>query len=133
MTHHPSVYANLFRERIERHGVACWLVNTGWLGGACGAGTRIPIALTRALLEAALEGRLAGVPFARDPVFGLQFPRAVPGVSGNVLDPRAAWPDPAAYDRQAADLARLFAANFAAFAMHASDGVRESAVTLPSL
>ncbi len=133
MTHHPSVYANMLSERIERHGVACWLVNTGWLGGPCGVGTRIPIALTRTLLEAALEGRLDDAPFGEEPVFGLRFPRVLPGVPEHVLDPRAAWSDPAAYDRQANLLARLFAANFAAFATRASDGVRECAVILPSL
>jgi phosphoenolpyruvate carboxykinase (ATP) len=131
MTHHPSVYANLLRERIERHDVVCWLVNTGWLGGPCGAGTRIPIALTRSLLGLALGGGLDDAPFATDPIFGLRFPRAVPGIPEHVLDPRAAWSDPAAYDRQATLLARLFAANFAAFETRASDGVRECAVTLP--
>lgn len=113
LVHHPNVYAALLRERIARTGVACWLANTGWTGGPCGTGRRIPLALTRALLAAAVDGALDHAEFVPERAFGLAVPRAVPGVPDAALDPRAAWKDPAAYDRQAAHLQRLFSENFA--------------------
>jgi phosphoenolpyruvate carboxykinase (ATP) len=98
----------------------CWLVNTGWTGGAYGTGTRMPIAATRALLDAALSGRLAGAEFRRDPHFGFDVPVAVDGVDPSLLDPRGTWADPAAYDAQAQKLVGMFRANFARF-----DGVAD--------
>ncbi len=114
LVHHPTVYADLLRERIAQTGVACWLANTGWTGGPCGIGRRIPISATRALLAAAVDGSLDGADFVCESAFGLAVPRAVPGVPAALLDPRAAWGNPAAYDRQAALLQRLFAENAAA-------------------
>jgi phosphoenolpyruvate carboxykinase (ATP) len=117
----PEVYGRLLAERIARHGSDCWLVNTGWTGGAHGTGARMPIAATRALLDAALSGRLAGARFRRDPFFGFEVPVAVPGVDPRLLDPRSTWADPAAYDAQARKLVALFARNFARF-----DGVADA-------
>jgi len=113
---HPTYYAAMLGERIERHGVRVWLVNTGWTGGAFGVGQRMDLAYTRAMLRAALNGSLDGVQTERDPVFGLHIPTAVPGVPADVLRPRDTWPDPAAYDAQAAELASMFRENFKKFA-----------------
>ena len=109
----PAVYSMLLGEKLAEHKPNVWLVNTGWTGGP--GGHRMPIQATRALLHAALSGRLADVEYRVDPVFGIEVPVAVPGVDQSLLDPRSTWPDPAAYDAQAAELAQMFHANFAKF------------------
>jgi phosphoenolpyruvate carboxykinase (ATP) len=128
MVHHPTVYAKLLGERIANHQVNCWLVNTGWTGGGYGVGSRMKIAYTRAMLNAAIEGRLANVAFEREPFFGLSIPAEVPGVPAEVLNPRNAWADSAAYDEQAKHLAGLFAENFQRFEAHASPDVLAVAI-----
>ncbi|QDY99499.1 phosphoenolpyruvate carboxykinase [Nitratireductor mangrovi] len=127
MPRHPSEYGNLLRELIARHGVNCWLVNTGWTGGAYGTGSRMPIKATRALLTAALDGSLAEASFRTDPNFGFEVPLAAAGVDATILDPRATWADPVAYDRQAARLVGMFIDNFAKFESHVDAGVRGAA------
>ncbi len=127
MPRHPSVYGNLLKERIAKGGVDCWLVNTGWTGGKYGTGHRMPIKATRALLNAALDGSLNDAEFRTDPNFGFKVPVAVPGVDGAILDPRATWADKADYDATAAKLVDLFNDNFAQFAEHVDEGVREAA------
>jgi phosphoenolpyruvate carboxykinase (ATP) len=127
MPRHPSVYGNLLKERIARGGVDCWLVNTGWTGGKYGVGSRMPIKATRALLNAALDGSLKDAEFRTDPNFGFQVPVSVPGVDAAILDPRSTWADKAAYDATAARLVDLFVENFAQFADHVDEGVRQSA------
>ena len=129
MPRHPSVYGNLLKERINRGGVKCWLVNTGWSGGkATEPGIkRMPIKATRALLNAALDGSLNSVEFREDPWFGFEVPVAVPGVETRLLDPRGAWADPQAYDRTAAALVRKFIDNFEQFAAHVDEAVRNAA------
>ena len=127
MPRHPSVYGNLLKERIAKGGVDCWLVNTGWTGGAYGTGHRMPIKATRALLNAALDGSLKGASFRTDPFFGFQVPTAVPGVDTAILNPRETWADKAAYDAQAKKLVGLFIENFAQFADHVDEGVRQAA------
>ena len=112
----PSVYARMLGEKLDAHPhVTVWLVNTGWTGGPYGKGERMPIQATRALLDAALSGDLAGVEFRTDPVFGFEVPVAVPGVKVGLLNPRLTWSDPAAYDARANELARMFRENFAKF------------------
>ena len=115
MIRHPSVYAQLLAEKIERHGGSCWLVNTGWTGGPYGTGTRMKIGHTRALLNAALNGSLEKVRMKADPIFGFQVPVEAPGVPKEILDPRSTWPDPKAYEAQAKKLAVLFHENFEQF------------------
>jgi phosphoenolpyruvate carboxykinase (ATP) len=115
LMHHPTVYANMLGERIATHQVQCWLVNTGWSGGPFGVGQRLSLPHTRALLGAALAGKLAGVPTVPDPVFGLGVPTTCPGVPTGVLSPRTTWADPAAYDARAAELADRFRKNFEQF------------------
>ena len=112
----PAVYARMLGERLEAHGATVWLVNTGWTGGPYGEGERMPIAATRAMLHAALSGELGGGGFRTDPVFGFEVPVEVPGVEPSLLEPRATWRDPDAYDAQAKKLAAMFADNFARFA-----------------
>ena len=111
----PKRYAELLRAKLEAHGAPVWLVNTGWTGGPYGVGTRMSLTHTRALLKAALTGQLSDVPFAPDPAFGLAVPTRCPGVPDTVLQPRAAWADPAAYDRSAAALAERFKAEAAKY------------------
>jgi len=117
MPRHPSVYGNLLKERINKGGVKCWLVNTGWSGGkATQEGIkRMPIKATRALLNAALDGSLNDVEFTIDPNFGFEVPVAVAGVDTKLLDPRGAWADAAEYDKTAAELVTKFVENFAQF------------------
>ncbi len=131
MPRHPSVYGNLLKERIAKGAVKCWLVNTGWTGGkATMPGiSRMPIKATRALLNAALDGSLNDAVFRKDPNFGFDVPVAVAGVDAALLDPRVAWADAADYDRTAQTLVRQFIDNFAQFAEHVDEGVRQAAPT----
>lgn len=121
---HPTVYAKMLGEKLEKSGAAVWLVNTGWTGGPYGVGKRMSIAHTRAMITAALEGQLKDVKTNADPVFGLGIPETVPGVPAEVLQPRNTWADEAAYDEKAKHLAGLFQANFAKFADQATDEVK---------
>jgi len=127
MPRHPSVYGNLLKERIAKGGVDCWLVNTGWTGGSYGTGHRMPIKITRALLNAALDGSLNSAEFRTDPNFGFKVPVAVAGVDSTILDPRETWADKVAYDATAKKLVGLFIENFSEFAGHVDQSVLESA------
>ncbi len=111
----PNVYASMLGERIARHEARVWLVNTGWTGGPYGVGNRMRIAHTRAMITAALAGRLDRVPYRRDAIFNLDVPETCPGVPDTVLDPRQTWPDPGQYDQAARNLARMFRENFKTF------------------
>ncbi|SMY06756.1 phosphoenolpyruvate carboxykinase [Flavimaricola marinus] len=124
----PEVYGKLLQEKIAQHGASCWLVNTGWTGGAYGTGRRMPIAATRALLAAALDGTLAEATFRKDPNFGFEVPVTVPGVDARLLDPRGTWDDPKAYDAQAAKLVDMFVDNFAQYVAYIDDDVRAAAI-----
>ncbi len=115
MVHHPYKYAELLKRKIERYGVTCWLVNTGWVGGPYGVGKRISIRHTRALLNAALNGKLDDVNYARDPIFGFEVPMECPDVPTEVLSPSSSWGDKKEYDRRYKDLAMRFKENFAKF------------------
>jgi phosphoenolpyruvate carboxykinase (ATP) len=112
----PKRYAALLKDKLTRHNVPVWLVNTGWTGGPYGVGTRIALGHTRALLRAVLTGALRDVPFAPDPLFGLAVPASCPGVPAGVLRPREAWADAAAYDARARELAERFRAEFKKYA-----------------
>lgn len=109
---HPSVYAELLKKKIQKHKVNCWLVNTGWIGGPYGVGNRISIKYTRALLNAALDGKLAKAKFVTDPVFGFQIPTACAGVPANILNPQKTWKDKKAYMEKYMSLAKAFIENF---------------------
>jgi phosphoenolpyruvate carboxykinase (ATP) len=124
MALHPTIYSRLLGEKIEKHQVQCWLVNTGWTGGPYGVGQRMRIEHTRAMIRAALGGELQGVGYQPDPVFGVLVPDGCPGVPDGVLKPRHTWSEPAAYDDQARQLAGMFARNFEQFATMAREEVR---------
>jgi len=126
MPRHPGEYAAMLAERLERHGVRAWLVNTGWTGGPYGAGERMDINHTRSMVRAALDGRLDGVPTVTDPIFGVEVPTSCPDVPAELLQPRGTWADPDAYDRQARALAHMFVENFAAYADGVTDAVRSA-------
>jgi len=126
MALHPSVYARLLGEKIVRHDVDVWLVNTGWTGGPYGVGHRMPIAQTRAMVHAALDGSLSDVETRVDEIFGLHVPVSCPGVPTEVLDPRSTWTDTAAYDEKARDLAARFRENFKAYADEVDPSVAEA-------
>ena len=111
----PKVYAEMLGRRMQEHGSQCWLVNTGWFGGPYGIGSRMKLPYTRAMVNAAIEGKLNNVEFETDPAFGLTVPKSVPGVPPEFLRPRDAWKDKAAYDKSAADLSARFAKNFEKF------------------
>ena len=121
----PGEYANLLRERIERHNVRCYLINTGWTGGPYGVGTRININYTRAMVRAAISGEIEKAELTADSIFGLRSPRFCPDVPNSVLLPRDTWSDKAAYDRQAAHLAARFKENFKQFEL-VGDDVRQA-------
>ena len=128
MPRHPSVYAAMLGQRIARHGARCWLVNTGWSGGAYGTGQRMKIAFTRAMVRAALDGGLAKVPTQSEPHFGLAVPTSCPNVPADVLLPRKTWADGGAYDATARDVARRFDANFRQFEAYVDDKVKAIAI-----
>ncbi len=128
MPRRPEVYGKLLQEKIATHGATCWLVNTGWTGGAFGTGSRMPIKATRALLAAALDGTLSESHFRKDPNFGFEVPVAVEGVDATLLDPRATWADASAYDAQASKLVEMFADNFAQYVPFIDDDVKAAAI-----
>ena len=121
---HPSRYAKLLAEKMQEHKSNVWLVNTGWSGGSYGTGSRMKLKLTRAIIDAIHNGSLAKVDTVTDPVFGIAVPTSCPGVPSEVLQPRATWADPAAYDSKAKMLSGLFNDNFQKYAADVSAEVR---------
>ena len=129
MPRRPEVYGNLLREKIEKTGAQCWLVNTGWTGGPKGAGgSRMPIRATRALLTAALSGGLNEREYRTDPNFGFEVPISAKGVAKVLLDPRRTWEDKDAYDTQAAKLAEMFRENFKQYEPHVDETILKIAI-----
>ncbi|MDQ2066414.1 phosphoenolpyruvate carboxykinase [Xinfangfangia sp. CPCC 101601] len=128
MPRRPEVYGKLLQEKILEQGASCWLVNTGWTGGAYGTGKRMPIKATRALLSAALDGSLDGVEFRKDPNFGFEVPVALPGVDAQLLNPRETWEDQAAYDAQARKLIDMFTKNFGQYLPFIDEDVKAAAI-----
>ena len=126
MVHPPGFYADLLKHKVIRHGVNCWLLNTGWVGGTYGIGKRISIHDTRAMLNAALDGLLSDVEFFTDPVFGFQVPKSCPGVNDKVLNPALAWPTQEIYVQKYHELASRFSDNFRKFADDCPPEVREA-------
>jgi len=115
MVHHPTKYAELLKNKILRYNVNCWLINTGWVGGPYGVGKRISIKHTRAMLNAALEGKLEDVEYIEDPIFKFQVPQSCPGIPDDVLNPVSSWPSQEAYLKRYRDLASRFIDNFKKF------------------
>ncbi len=127
---HPKVYADLLGEKINKHNVNVWLVNTGWTGGPYGVGERMELPLTRSLVSAALSGDLSDVPMRTDPNFGLYVPEHCPDVPDDVLNPRQTWADKETYDQQTRKLIGLFEENFAQFVGQISSEVTDSGPSL---
>jgi phosphoenolpyruvate carboxykinase (ATP) len=121
---HPTVYAELLSQKIRKHNAAVWLVNTGWTGGAYGTGSRMELAYTRRMVNAALNGELDNVEFEEEPFFGLMIPTSVPDVPTEILNPRLTWADKTAYDAQAKQLAAMFRKNFEKFSAFASTDIQ---------
>jgi phosphoenolpyruvate carboxykinase (ATP) len=128
MPRHPTVYAKLLGEKMAKHGAKCWLVNTGWSGGGFGVGERMAIRHTRAMVNAALDGRLAKASFHPDPNFGVLVPDYCPDVPNEVLNPRETWKERAAYDAQAKELTKRFEQNFKQFEGHVDAKVKAAAI-----
>ena len=128
MPRHPGVYASLLGRMMRRHDVRCWLLNTGWTGGAYGTGKRMPLAATRTLLRAALDGRLESAPMREHPTFGLRMPTSCAKIDGRLLDPQRSWRDAAGYDRLANELAQRFQSNFERFAPFVGSEVNAAAI-----
>jgi phosphoenolpyruvate carboxykinase (ATP) len=120
----PRVYAQMLGDKIARHNVNVWMINTGWSGGPYGVGKRISIGHTRALVRAVLNGTLVNVPMRDDPNFGIAVPTACPEVPPEVLDPRSTWADAAAYDTQAKKLAGMFIDNFKKYSEGLADNIK---------
>jgi len=122
----PTVYAKLLGDKIAKHKVDVWLVNTGWSGGSHGQGQRIKLGFTRAMVKAVLSGALKDAATKPDPVFGFAVPLSCPGAPDEIMNPRNTWKDKAAYDRKAHELAAMFEKNFAENAGDASAEIKEA-------
>ena len=130
---HPSVYGNLLRDLLAEHHADCWLVNTGWTGGIYGVGKRMPIRVTRKLLNAILDGSLSKVSFRKDPHFGVSVPVAVPGVEPDILDPVKTWADRQAFDATAKKLVGMFRKNFVKFEANVDSAVKAAQPGTPEV
>jgi phosphoenolpyruvate carboxykinase (ATP) len=125
----PTAYSDLLAKKMRHHDTKCWLVNTGWSGGGYGVGSRIKIGYSRAMVNAALEGKLDRVKYQKDPIFGLDIPTECPGVPADILSPRNTWTDKGAYDKKARELVALFEKNFAQFEQAVSAEVRAAGMS----
>ena len=124
---HPTKYAEMLGDKMQEHNVNVWLVNTGWSGGEYGVGSRMSLKYTRALITAALNGKLENISFETDNIFGLQMPSICPNVPTELLNPRNTWENKNAYDAKANELAEAFKNNFKNFAKHANDEIMAAA------
>jgi phosphoenolpyruvate carboxykinase (ATP) len=112
MTLHPTRYADLLKEKMEKHGSHVFLVNSGWSGGAYGVGKRMSIKTTRACIDAIMNGSIHDTEWHEDPVFGFEVPKSIKGIDDHVLDPKSTWDDKSAFDAQAKKLAEMYRENF---------------------
>ncbi len=124
---HPGKYAQMLGDKMEKHKANVWLINTGWTGGAYGTGNRMKLKYTRAMITAALEGKLDNAEYDTHPVFGMAIPKACPGVPKEVLNPRSTWADANAYDEKAKYLGGLFIKNFEKYAGGVSEEILNAA------
>ena len=130
MPRRPTVYGEMLRKRLSKHGGSCWLVNTGWSGGSVADGAeRMKIGYTRAMLRAALDGKLDATPINSDNCFGLGIPDACPDIPSEILQPRMAWSDPKRYDAVARDLCERFENNFKQFVDHVDKDVLAAGIS----
>ena len=109
---HPGVYANLLAEKIRKHNANVWLVNTGWSGGSFGTGSRMPLRLTRTIVDGIHSGSLASAPVVHDPILNLDIVSECAGVPAEMMQPRLAWSNATLYEEASRKLAARFCANF---------------------
>lgn len=126
MVWHPTKYAELLSQKIQKHGSQAWLVNTGWTGGGYGKGSRLSLKHTRAIIDAINQGELSKVETMKDALFGFEIPTACPGVPSEILNPKNTWEDKAAYDSTAKKLAELFKTNFKKFETTSSKKISDA-------
>ena len=124
---HPGKYAGMLGEKMKKHEVNVWMINTGWSGGPYGIGNRMKLSYTRAMITAALEGKLDAVSYDTHPVFGMLMPLSCPGVPAEILNPRSTWTDPVAYDAKSKDLATQFVQNFEKYASGVTEEILKAA------
>lgn len=124
---HPAKYANLLGKKIRQYRTNVWLINTGWTGGAYGVGSRMKLSYTRAMITAALSGKLSKVDFEEFPIFGFSIPKEVPGVPSEVLNPKNTWANKSEYDSKLNSLAEAFVKNFAQFEAIADEETKNAA------
>jgi phosphoenolpyruvate carboxykinase (ATP) len=124
---HPTKYAELLGEKLKKHNVNVWLLNTGWVGGSYGVGSRIKLSYTRALITAALNGELDKAEMGTTPFFGLKFPKTCTGVPSDILEPQNAWKDKEAFNKTAQNLAAQFIKNFDQYASAANEEILAAA------
>ena len=124
---HAAEYAKMFGQKMKAHHVNVWMINTGWSGGPYGIGSRIKLAYTRAMITAALEGKLENEEYEAHPVFGMMMPKNCPGVPSEILNPGNTWQDKNDYDEKANSLAKQFIANFEKFSGHADEEILAAA------
>ena len=124
---HPTKYAEMLGEKMRKHDVNVWLINTGWSGGVYGVGSRMKLSFTRSMITAALEGQLDNVDFENHPVFGLAMPTSCADLPNDILNPRKTWADKNAYDSKANELAEAFVNNFEKYAAGANDEILAAA------
>ena len=120
---HPTRYAEMLGEKMNKHDVNVWLVNTGWSGGEYGIGERISLKYTRSMITAALKGQLNDLEYETHSVFGLHMPTTCPNVPSEILNPRNTWKNKEAYDQKADDLAKAFNENFEQFSNYANQEI----------
>jgi phosphoenolpyruvate carboxykinase (ATP) len=123
LVHHPAVYADMLAEKMKQHSASCWLVNTGWVGGAYGVGSRIKLAYSRAIIDGIHDGSIEEKGYETMPVFGLAVPKAVKNVPSDLLMPSKSWKDKKAYDVAMKKLAGRFIENFKKYQSRAADHV----------
>ena len=124
---HPGQYAEMLGKKMKEHNVNVWMINTGWSGGPYGVGSRMKLSFTRAMITAALDGKLAEVDYEQHPVFGVMMPLSCPGVPSEVLNPRNTWADKDAYDSKARNLAQQFTSNFEKYSSGVSEEILAAA------
>lgn len=112
LTLHPTRYAELLKDKLEKHKAQAWIVNSGWSGGPYGVGKRMSINTTRNCVNAIIDGTIKDATWTTDPVFGWDLPESIPGVDSSVLIPRNTWPDPKEYDEAEKKLANMYVENF---------------------
>lgn len=124
---HPGKYAGMLGEKMKKNKVNVWMINTGWSGGPYGIGSRMKLGYTRAMITAALDGKLDSVGYTAHPVFGMMIPDSCPGVPTEILNPRSTWADTAAYDAKSKDLAAQFVQNFEKYASGVTQEILDAA------